>query len=64
VKGGKYFRSLSPLIGGGEREGQGGPLGSVTGTSVKPTCEQAVCARFSLPRVADVWAWGQYFKVV
>jgi hypothetical protein len=38
VKGGRYFRPLPPLIGGGEREGRGGggPLGSVTDAGVEP----------------------------
>jgi hypothetical protein len=36
VKGGRNFRPLPPLIGGGEREGQGGPHGLATDASVEP----------------------------
>jgi hypothetical protein len=36
AKVGRYFRPLPPLIGGGKREGLGGPLGSGTGAGVEP----------------------------
>jgi hypothetical protein len=65
VKGGRNFRPLPPLIGGGERERVGaGPMGWRRMPVSSRTGEQAVSARFPLSRVADVWARGRYLNVV
>jgi hypothetical protein len=63
AKGGRYFRPLPLLIGGGEREGWTGPLGWRRAPTSNQTGEQTTRVGFPLPRVADVWAWGCYLKV-
>jgi hypothetical protein len=63
VKGGRYFRPLPPLIGGGEREGRGRPLGSTTDAGVEPERRTGSAHRVPLCWVADEWARGQYLNV-
>jgi hypothetical protein len=56
VEGRRYFRPLSPFIGGGERGGLGAPLGSVTYAGVEPEWATGSARRSPLLQVADVWA--------
>jgi hypothetical protein len=51
------------FIGGGERGGLGGPLGSATDASVEPESATGGTRWVPLLRVADVWARGRYLKV-
>jgi hypothetical protein len=53
AKRGRYFQALPPLIGGGEREGQGGPLGSATDAGVEPESATGSARQVPWLRVAD-----------
>jgi hypothetical protein len=56
AEGKRYFLPLPPFIGGGEREGLGGPLRSATYADVGPESVIGGVHQSPLLWVADVWA--------
>jgi hypothetical protein len=62
-EGNRYFWPLPPFIGGGERGGMGGPLGSETGAGVEPELVASGAHQVPLSRVADMWAAVDILKL-
>jgi hypothetical protein len=63
VKGGGYFPPTVSFIGGGGKEGLGGPLRLATDAGVEPDRRTSGARPVPLLWVADVWAQGRYLKV-
>jgi hypothetical protein len=62
-EGKRYFQPLPPFIGGGEREGLGGPLGSAMYADVEPESAIGGVHRSPLLWVADMWGRGRHLKL-